>query len=191
MAKANGEIIVRNQTAANIFLIGFMASGKTSTGHALAARLGLPFADTDLLVEKTSGLKCAGFIERRGLKAWRRAEISALRRAARVKSRVIALGGGILPTKALEPLFKKNGTTVYLECGGAELFARLAKDPAERPLLGNDPAEKEARLYRLLKKRRPFYEKADIKVNTAGLTPEQTAAKIARSLKHYEKHPGR
>lgn len=173
----------------NIYLIGFMGSGKTSAGRALAKKLGLRFADTDLLVQELSGLTAAGFIKKRGLKAWRKAENSAFKTAAAPGGRVIALGGGIMPTKALRPLFRRSGITVYLECCEAGLLKRLAGSLAERPLLGDSPAKAEHAIARLLKKRRPYYEKADLKINTRGLTPAQTAVKIAKMLERHENYP--
>ena len=167
----------------NIYLIGFMGSGKTSAGRALAKKLGLRFADTDLLVEELSGLTAAGFIKKRGLGAWRKAENSAFRAAASTGGKVIALGGGIMPTKVLEPLFRQSGVTVYLECCEGGLFKRLAGSLAKRPLLGSCPAKAKLAIARLLEKRRPYYEKADLTINTCGLTPARTAAKIAKMLK--------
>jgi len=172
----------------NIYLIGFMGSGKTSAGRALAKKLGRRFTDTDLLVQELSGLTPAGFIKKRGLKAWRRAEHSVFKITAGAAGRVVALGGGIMPTKALEPLFRKSGVTVYLECCEGGLFKRLAGDIEKRPLLGGDPFKAKLAIARLLKKRLPYYEKADLKINTCGLTPAQTAVKIAALVKHYGTH---
>jgi shikimate kinase len=170
----------------NIYLIGFMGSGKTSAGRALAKKLGLRFSDTDLLIEKLSGLTAAGFIKKRGLRAWRKAENSALRAAAGAEGRVIALGGGIMPTKALRPLFRRSGVTVYLECCEGGLFKRLAGSLAKRPLLGSSPAKAKLAIAQLLKRRRPYYEKADLKINTCGLTPAQTADRVAKMLEQNE-----
>lgn len=169
----------------NIYLLGFMGSGKTSSGRALAKELGIPFADTDLLVENLSGLTTADFIKKRGLKAFRDAENAVFKLIVRTGGRVIALGGGITPTRARKPGLDKSGVTVYLECGEAVLCDRLAKDPAVRPLLrleGGGREQLKRAIARLLKKRRPYYEKADLKLNTAGLTPEAAAVKIKKLL---------
>ena len=171
----------------NIYLIGFMGSGKTATGRALAKNLGVTFADTDLLVEKLSGLTVPDIIEKRGLKAFRAAEDSVLRAVLRSGGRVIALGGGIMPTKTRGPRLKKSGVTVYLECGEAVILKRIKKDLRRRPLLGTGPEQAKRAITRLLKKRRPYYEKADLKLDTSGLTPEAAAGKIGRLLGKYEK----
>lgn len=166
----------------NIYLLGFMGSGKTTTGRALAKKLGRPFADTDLLVEKLSGLPVAAFIQQRGLKAFRAAENAVFKTIVRSAGRVIALGGGIMPTRARKPRLKKSGVTVYLECGASALFKRLLKNPAGRPLISGGPEQAKRKIARLLKKRRPYYEKADLKLDTSRLTPEAAAVKIRKLL---------
>ncbi len=171
----------------NIYLIGFMGSGKTSTGRALAKKLGVPFADTDLLVEKLSGLAAPDFIKKRGLKAFRAAENSVFKKVTRSGGSVVALGGGIMPTAARRVRLKNSGVTIYLECGEAALLKRLVKDLALRPLLGADPSGTKRAITRLLKKRRPYYEKADLKLDTSKLTPDAAAGKIGRLLGKYEK----
>lgn len=167
----------------NVYLIGFMGSGKTAAGRALAKKLGVPFADTDLLIRKLSGLGPAAFIKKRGLRSFRRAERSVFRAAARSGGRVIALGGGLMPIEPLRPLFKKSGITVCLECGETVLFKRLKKNLSRRPLLGGGPEQARRAIKRLLKKRRPYYRRADLTVNTSDLRPEKTAEKIKKLLK--------
>ena len=92
-----------------------------------------------------------------------------------------------MPTAVRRPRFKKSGVTIYLKCGEAALFKRLAKNIALRPLLGAGRARAKSAIARLLKKRRPYYEKADLKLDTTGLTPKAAAAKIVRLLGKYEK----
>lgn len=171
----------------NIYLLGFMGSGKTSAGRALAKKLKRRFTDTDLRISRLSGLSAADFIKSRGLAAWRNAERSALRTSARSGKRVVALGGGIMPTRALKPFFRKSGVTVYLKCGETELFTRLKHGLKRRPLLGGSRAKAKAAISRLLKKRRPYYEQADLIVDTSALSPQKTAAKIQRLLRKYDK----
>jgi shikimate kinase len=171
----------------NIYLMGFMGSGKTSAGRALAKKLGLPFTDTDLLARRLFGRPAADFIKTRGLAAWRKAERAALKTAARSGNRVVALGGGIMPTRALKPLFRKSGVTVYLKCGETVLFNRLKLGLARRPLLGGGPAKARLTITRLLKKRKPYYEQADLTVDAADLSPEKTAEKIIKLLPKYDK----
>ncbi len=170
----------------NIYLLGLMGSGKTTIGRVLAKKLGIPFADTDLLVKKIYGLRAGDFIKTRGLKAFRDAENSVFKTVVRSGGRVVAFGGGIIPTGFRGPKLKKSGVTVYLKCAQAALYARLIQNIARRPLLGGSPEEAKRALARLLKKRRPYYEKADLKLETSGLTPEAAAVKILKLLGNHE-----
>jgi shikimate kinase len=167
----------------NIFLIGPMGAGKTAAGRALANKLGRPFTDTDLLVKKLSGLTPGDFIRKRGLRAWRAAERAAFKAAANSSGRVIALGGGLYPNRALAPLFKRGGTTVCLSCGEAELLRRLRPSLKARPLLGGSPEKAAAAITRLLKARGRFYRKADLTVDTTCVTPASVADAIAAFLR--------
>jgi len=167
----------------NIYLTGFMGSGKTSAGRLLAGKLGAPFTDTDELVRKLSGLSPREFIKKRGLKNWRKAEQAAFLCAAEPAGRVVSLGGGIMPAGKLKPVFKKTGITVYLKCGEAELLRRLAGSLKTRPLLGGSVKSAAVVVARLMKARRPFYEKADHIVDVTGLSPAGAAAKIKELLR--------
>ncbi|MEI7480713.1 MAG: shikimate kinase [Elusimicrobiota bacterium] len=170
----------------NIYLLGLMGSGKTTIGRVLAKKLRMPFADTDLLVKNIYGLPAGDFIKTRGLKAFRDAENSVFKTVVGSGGRVIALGGGIIPTSVRGPKLKKSGVTIYLKCAQAALYARLIKNIARRPLLGGSPEQAKRALARLLKKRRPYYEQADLKLDTSGLTPEAAAVKICKLLGNHE-----
>lgn len=171
----------------NIYLLGFMGAGKSSAGRALAAKTGLAFRDLDSEIKRAAGASAAEVIEKRGLRAFRRLENSALRKLARESGLVVAAGGGVAPTKK-RGFLKRSGLTVYLACREPVLLKRLAGAKGRRPLLGGDPAKRAGAIGRLLKKRRPFYERADIRIDVSFLTPAGTAAKIAGAIKEHDEH---
>jgi len=163
----------------NIYLSGFMGSGKSSVGLALARRLGLGFLDLDRQVERRAGLSLPRLFER-GEEAFRRLESSALRQASRLRGRVVALGGGALLDPCNRRLVKGSGILVSLVCSERELWRRLKPELALRPLLqGPKPR---SRLRALLRNRRRLYASADLRVSTTGRSPEQAAVIIARRL---------
>lgn len=166
----------------NIYLLGFMCAGKTSTGRILARKLKRRFADSDRLVEKKTGLKITELVTAAGLKAFRKLEAGAVRELAGEQGLVAALGGGIYPSGLRAKLLKSTGVTVYLHCPWPELEKRLKSARGPRPLLGGPlkPALRRAR--KLYAERLPFYRLADLETSTAGLTPARTAAVIARML---------
>jgi len=171
----------------NIYLLGFMGAGKSSAGKLLAAKTGLAFRDSDAEIKKAAGADPAELINRRGLGVFRRLEDSALRKLARAGGLVVAAGGGVTPT-VKRGFLKRTGITVYLACSESVLLKRLAGDPSARPLLGKVPAERPGVIRRLLAKRRPYYERADIRLDVSTLTPELAAAKIAAAVRKYDKN---
>lgn len=167
----------------NVYLTGFMCAGKTLAGLALARALGRRFSDTDLLVKKATGRSAVGYIRTKGLAAFRRAEAAAVKGLTRERGGVAALGGGYYPSGRRAPLLRATGVTVFLYCPWPELERRLRKARASRPLLAGPWAKASARARKLYAARLPYYRRADITVNTSGLTPESAAARIAALLK--------
>ena len=166
----------------NVYLTGFMCAGKTTAGRALARLLRLPFLDSDKLVEKKAGAAIAALVEKKGLARFRALEAAQLRGLAALGGRVIALGGGIYPSRRWKALLNATGTTVFLSCPWPELKKRLEAGRGARPLLAGPRERAAARAKRLYAARLPFYNMAEIKVSTAGLTPEKTAALIKARL---------
>jgi len=174
----------RKDTAApvNIYLIGFMCSGKTSTGKALARLLKRRFADLDLIVEKKAGLKIAELVTAKGLKAFRKLEAGAMRELAGKRRLAAALGGGVYPSRRWAKLLKSTGVTVYLHCPWPELEKRLKAARGLRPRLRGPWKQARRRAKKLYTERLPFYRLSDLEINTSGLTPAQTAALIVGTL---------
>ncbi len=179
MAQKNGK---DPRPALNIYLTGFMCAGKTLTGRALAAVMGLPFRDSDALLRKKTGAKPAVIIRRDGLAVFRRLEAALLKELAARGGQVIALGGGVYPSRRWAGLLKKTGTTVFLDCPWPKLAKRLLAERSGRPLLDGPWEKALPRAKRLYEARRGFYRRADIKIGMAGLNPRQAAEKIKKAL---------
>ncbi len=167
----------------NIFLTGFMCAGKTSAGKLLARALGRPLADSDALAEKKAGNSVSAIVEQRGLAAFRKLESACVKELAAGRGRVIALGGGIYPSHRWKGALAASGITVFLHCPWNELEKRLKPEAGTRPLLKGAWAAAGPRAKKLYAARLPFYRRADITINTAGLTPARTAAKIKKAIK--------
>lgn len=179
MAKKNGK---DNSPALNIYLTGFMCAGKTLTGGALAAALGLPFRDSDALLRKKTGTKLAVIIRRDGLAVFRRLESALVKELAARGGQVIALGGGVYPSRRWAGLLKRTGKTVFLDCPWPELAKRLEAERSGRPLLDGTWEKALPRAKRLYETRLRFYRRAALKIGTAGLSPRQAAEKIKKAL---------
>ena len=164
----------------SVYLTGFMGTGKTATGRALARRLRRPFVDLDAEIERAAGASVAALFAREGEKAFRRRERAALIMAAGRVGAVVALGGGALLDRRNRALVERTGPLVRLDCSRTELVRRLAKSRARRPLLAGGTLS--ARIASLAKARAGAYGRATMGVSTTGRSAAAVAAEIARRI---------
>lgn len=156
-------MILKLKRTPGLYLVGFMASGKTTVGAALAAELGWPFSDLDSKIEASEGKTVAQIFAERGEAAFRELEAAALReQVARIERGlpcVVSLGGGASVQPNNWELIANNGITVWLDCPIERVHRRLADDTT-RPL-----AQDRVGLAQLLETRRPFYARADYRID--------------------------
>jgi shikimate kinase len=136
-----------------LVLIGMPGSGKSTVGRQLGRRLGLPFFDSDHVIEQRIGCRIREFFEREGEVAFRDVEQEVLGELTAGDSRVVATGGGAV-LRAENRAQLRAGQVIYLRSSPEELFRRLRHDTS-RPLLQvDDPL---ARLRTLYAERDPLY----------------------------------
>jgi shikimate kinase len=173
-----GDAVVATTVTATerILLVGMMGAGKTTTGRLVADKLGWGYVDSDVEVERTTGLTVPQLFARDGETAFRDAETDALRRAcAMVEPVVVAVAGGAVLRSENRALLRASGRVVWLRARPETLAARVG-DGAGRPLLDGDAA---AALTRLESVRRPHYaEVADETIDVDDLDPVEVAALI-------------
>jgi shikimate kinase len=157
----------------NIILIGMPACGKSTVGVILAKTMGKDFCDTDLVLQKMLGKTLQQEIDGEGLSAFLKQEEKAVL-SVDVHNSVIATGGSVVfSDKAMKHL-KKSGKAVYLSIPFEEIERRLINIKTRGVAKSKDES-----LYDVYKARVPLYEKyADIKIDCAGLSAEQTVEKI-------------
>ena len=165
---------------APIFLVGFMASGKTTVGRLLADRLGWAFADLDDLVARTAGRTVAEIFAAEGEAGFRRRESGAVRDAAERRRLVVATGGGAACREENLAVMLAAGRVVALTVSPEEAIRR-AGDVSGRPLL-DGKADPVAEARRLLEARRPFYDRAHLRIETDGRSPRQIAEALFADL---------
>jgi shikimate kinase len=165
---------------APIFLIGFMASGKTTVGRLLAARLGWAFADLDDLIAAAAGTSVPRIFAEQGEAEFRRRETAVVLEAAARRGTVFATGGGAACREPNLGAMLAAGRVVALDVSPEEAVRR-AGDGSGRPLL-DEQADKLAAARALLAARDPFYRRAHLRVVTEGRTPAEVAADVQRSL---------
>jgi shikimate kinase len=164
-----------------VLLCGLMGSGKSRVGRALAFRLGWPFLDADELVEKAAGLKVAAIFAQRGESEFRRLESEALA-GLPTHRHVVGLGGGAVVSAENRRALRQKGHLVWLDAAPETLAERIG-DSQKRPLLaGLDRAARVDRLRQLRADRLAAYQEAELRVETDGLSVEQSAAKVHAAL---------
>lgn len=184
MAKKNGKI---HKPLKNIYLCGFMCAGKTSAGRALARLLRRPFADSDELIERRLGRTINDFVNKNGLAAFRREEAALVNQLAAAGGRVVALGGGVYPSRRWRGLLERTGSVVLLTCRWPELLRRLELGRGGRPLLAGPWPRAAARAKKLYSARLPHYRRAAFALDTGGLKPAAAARLIKERLAAKEK----
>ncbi len=169
----------------SIALIGFMGTGKTAVGKALAEKLGREFIELDPLIEQKAGKTIPGIFRDDGEIAFRELEIAVTKEAAGRKKAVIACGGGIVLNKINIDRLREEAAVVYLTASPEVILGRTRSDDEERPLLKvADPARA---IRELLEFRKPFYQRAaEITVDTSNLDIESVANEIINRLKEDE-----
>jgi shikimate kinase len=167
----------------NIYLIGFMGSGKSTVGKLLARRLKRRFCDTDEMVEAKAGRSIAEIFAEWGETYFRKLECQVIKEVAQKSGQVVALGGGAPLSEENRQIISSTGTTVYLQTAAETLFARL-KEENSRPLLGRfEGHERLERIRSLLRLREPYYKQAELIVECQNRTPEALVEKILEGLK--------
>lgn len=144
-----------------IFIIGFMGSGKTSLGKALAARLQKCFIDTDDFIVEQVGLSVSDIFQKHGEAHFRRLEADTLRSLV-ASDCVVATGGGM-------PIYHENmswmlnrGTVVFLDVSWEILKVRLKDHLMHRPLLAKAEKRIEEKIKTLYISRQEVYQQAHI-----------------------------
>lgn len=166
-----------------------MTSGKSTLGPILANVLGMNFFDLDREVEKQENLSVVDIFEKKGEKYFREVESDVLNKLSSLENVVISLGGGTMMNDENFNVMKNSGKIVYLKVSPSNLYRRL-RNKIDRPLfrdlvLGENPQEDFInKIKDLLDKRKVYYEKADLTVNTdlspIGITVDKIAKKILR-----------
>lgn len=167
----------------NIVLIGFMGTGKTSTGKMLAARLGRAFLDMDQQIEKKAGKSIPAIFAEDGEAAFRAAEYELAKSLSEKRGLIISTGGGTMKREENRALLKKSGIIVCLTADAETILTRTSAR-GKRPVL--DRAEnRKAEIERLLGERAEIYAHADYTVDTSELSPLQVVEDIVKHIKKY------
>lgn len=182
LVQTAGETPLHRQP--NILLIGLMGSGKSTVGRIVAQMIGFQIVDTDHLIADTAGKSIPDIFATEGEAGFRLRESAALRSLLGRRGCVIATGGGIITQPRNLPILRHLGYTVWLDADPERLARRTAMN-TNRPLLAGEEDPK-AKLERLLTERKPLYKSlADLRIQTAELTPKETAYGVMESARVF------
>ncbi|HEV2189566.1 MAG TPA: shikimate kinase [Stellaceae bacterium] len=165
--------------ARTVVLVGLMGAGKTKIGRRIAARLALPFFDSDEEIEAAAGETIEEIFTNRGEAVFRDGERRVIARLLLGPVHVLATGGGAFMDPQTRRVIARRGVSIWLRADLDVLFARVSRR-TNRPLLkAPDPR---AVLAELIERRHPIYTEADIAIDSSDGPPDATAARAIAAL---------
>ncbi len=180
--------IVKPVTEANplsqrsIVIVGMPGAGKSSVGRKLAARLGLPFIDSDDAVEAAAGMTVEQIFDQLGEPAFREGERKVIARLLNGPPCVLATGGGAFMNESTRKLVHEKALSLWLRAELAVLLERTSRRD-DRPLLKKgDPGKI---LQELMLKREPFYATAKVAVTSDKRPLDNMVDRVLKALKDY------
>jgi shikimate kinase len=159
-----------------VVLLGYMTSGKSTVGQALARRLEWRFLDFDVEIERRAGTSVPDLVLERGQGALRDAEDELTAEAAGVARVVLAPGGGWITRPERLEMLGPGTLAVWLRVSPDETVRRLRADAIERPFREMD--DPRPRIEAMLQAREPLYRLADLSIPTDGRSTESIAFEI-------------
>ncbi len=163
-----------------LYLIGYMATGKSTIGRKVAKRTELPFLDTDKMLEEAEGAECADIMTYAGEEYFRNAERKALEKTAEVEDAIVSTGGGLPVWGDNQEWISEHGVSVCLKRTPEQILSRLSpygrqKRPKFRGL--NDEELLEF-MHKHLAEREPTYMKADIVIDCSQMDDYEVVDKL-------------
>lgn len=168
---------VSKQLKPNLYLVGFMGTGKSAVGRSVANRLGYTFIDSDQAIEKAAGRSIKEVFDSEGEAVFRKLERQFIDEGHANECCVVSCGGGLIAEPGMLELVRAKGPVVCLLASAETIFERT-KGSEKRPLLNvENPL---VRIRELLAEREPIYKKAGTEVLTDRRTISDVASHVCR-----------
>ncbi|MSU23355.1 MAG: shikimate kinase [Opitutus sp.] len=167
-----------NATDVNLYLVGFMGTGKSTVGRAVAHRLGFGVLDSDHAIERQRGKTIPEIFAAEGEPAFRAMEREFLERGHPAERTVIACGGGLVVQPGMLALLKSKGVVVCLHASLATILARTSRHQHRPLLVAENPEERVRTLYA---QREPIYKNSGTVILTDGRPLGDIVAHVMRS----------
>ncbi|MBF83253.1 MAG: hypothetical protein CL489_02125 [Acidobacteria bacterium] len=169
----NRNIQTPSVRADKVYLVGFMAAGKSSLAHALGERLKWRVEDMDGRIEAREHMTITEIFRRRGEPYFRTVERAVLAEVLPLQHTVVATGGGTFADANNQALINRNGVSIWLDVPLTQIISRLPSDK-HRPLASN--REQLERLYTL---RQSAYSHAHLRLDGSGATVGELVERAA------------
>ena len=169
-----------------ISLIGFMCSGKSATGRALARQLGWDHYDSDQMIVDQSGMEVAELFDAHGEEAFRELEFKVVEQLPPERDLVLSTGGGLVLNEKSMRILHQQGPIFWLCVDRADVVERARRPWAtKRPLLTGGP-DLEARIDHLMTEREPYYKRHGIPIPGGFAHPREAARHILEILRNLQ-----
>mgnify|MGYP001610778090 CR=1 FL=1 len=169
----------------NIYLTGFMGTGKSAVGRELAKRLNLRLADIDDLIVGKEKRSINDIFSQNGEPYFRKVESETLKEVSLKENQTVSCGGGIVLNPENTALMKQTGRLVCLSARPEVIFERVKRHThrpqGHRPLL--QVADPLAKIRDLLASRKPYYEQAEFVIDTSEISVKEVVDKILELIK--------
>ena len=177
----NGQDEKNTDRAGRIALIGLRGAGKSTLGAKLARELGAPFIELDREIEREAGTSLSEIFLLYGQAGYRRYERRCLEKVIEQNARVvIATGGSLVSEPTTFDLLLAACTTVWLKAQPEEHMSRVVAQGDTRPMAGNREAMDDLR--RILRGRSALYSQADVTLDTANKSIEQSLKELRKAV---------
>lgn len=171
-----------------LYIVGYMACGKTTFGRALARRIGWSFLDLDEEIERREGMSVSELMASRGEAGFRLAESLALKSTAALSHAVVACGGGTPCFRDNMEFMTLHGMTLWLVASPERIAERIRAAGDTRPLVSGKPdAELLDFVKGHLRSRQPHYCKASRRFSGENLENEE---EISAAVEAFVNEPG-
>lgn len=159
----------------NIVLTGFMGTGKSEVGKELSRVLGWQVIDIDTEIEKSQNMKITEIFKQFGEPRFRDLETEMIKNLSKNKNVIISTGGGAVLRQENMDALRESGVIICLTASPETILKRTSNNN-DRPLLQAENPLKKIR--ELLEFRMPYYQKADIMIDTENKKPFEVAEEI-------------